>query len=179
MKDLSMHIMDIAQNSIRAAANVIEIRIYENIREDLLMLTMKDNGTGMDKETVKKVADPFFTGNPTCHVGLGIPFLKQNAELAGGYFVIESEQNTGTIVKAIFSHSHIDCIPLGNVPQTIALLTAANPDIHFVYKHDTDKGIYIFDTQDVKKVLDEVPISHPDILSAIKEMITENEQILY
>ncbi len=178
MKDLSMHIMDIAQNSLKAGATVVGIEMYEDISTDLLTLVIEDNGIGMDKESLEKVTDPYFTSRTTRKVGLGIPFLKQNAELTGGSFTITSEKNVGTVVKATFKHSHIDRIPMGNVPQTIVLLVSANPEVRFIYKYQTVKGEYIFDTDEVNEMLDGVPIHDPEIVIALKEMIVENEKDL-
>ena len=174
MQDLSAHIMDIAQNSVRAEATKIEIDIEENIKKDLFSITIKDNGCGMDKETLARVTDPFFTSRTVRKVGLGIPLLKQNAEQTGGSLTIRSHKEEGTTIQAIFSHSHLDRPPVGNIANTIVLLVASNPDIHFVYHHVTEKGTYLFDSKEVKDYLEGVPINDPEIILALQQMIEEN-----
>ncbi|MDL2251294.1 ATP-binding protein [Odoribacter sp. OttesenSCG-928-J03] len=171
MKDLSSHIMDIAQNSVRAEANKIEISIQEDIQKDILSIVIIDNGSGMDEETLKRVSDPFFTSRTVRKVGLGIPLLKQNAERTEGSFTITSKKGEGTTVNVLFKFSHLDRPPMGDIAETIALLASANPDIHLIYKHTTNDGQYIFDTEEVKKILDGVPINMPEIVLALMDMI--------
>lgn len=174
MKDLSSHVMDIVQNSVRAEAGKIEIEIEEDLKKDFLTITIRDNGSGMDAETLKKVRDPFFTSRTVRKVGLGIPLLQQNAERTGGYVAIESQKGKGTEIKAVFVHAHLDRPPLGNISNTVVLLIVANPSIHFIYTHRTPKGEYRFDSVEVKEVLGDVPLNDPDIVHALEEMIQEN-----
>ena len=101
MKDLSMHIMDILQNSTRAKANNITLEVLENYDADTLTLIFKDDGCGMNAETVEKVTNPFFTTRTTRKVGLGLPLLKQNTEMTGGSMKIDSEVGVGTTVTAV------------------------------------------------------------------------------
>jgi len=108
MKDLSMHILDIIQNSVRANASYVELQIIENKVEDSYSITIKDNGDGMDEDMLAKVSDPFFTTRTTRKVGLGLPLLKQNAERTGGHMKISSVLGEGTKTEAVFSHSNID-----------------------------------------------------------------------
>lgn len=173
MKDLSAHIMDIVQNSVRAEARRIEIEIREELKDDSLSIGIKDDGCGMDKETLEKVTDPFFTSRTVRKVGLGIPLLLQNAERTGGKFSIASEKGKGTTVSVVFIHSHLDRPPLGDMASTIGLLAVANPGVHFLYTHTTPDGEYRFDTEEINRILDGVPLSHPDILPALMEMIRE------
>lgn len=174
MQDFSAHIMDIAQNSVRANATRIEITIEEHLAQDLYSFTISDNGCGMDAETLSRVSDPFFTSRTVRKVGLGIPLLKQNAEATGGHMTIESVVGKGTTTHASFSHSHLDRPPTGDIPGAIVLLAAANPEIEIVYKHITDAGEYIFDTEEIKNVLDGVPLNDPEIIQALRQLITEN-----
>lgn len=174
MKDLASHIMDIVQNSVRAEAQRIGITITEDSGKDVFTIEISDNGCGMDAETVKRVSDPFFTSRTVRKVGLGIPLLQQNAERTGGKLTITSAPGEGTILCACFSHVHIDRPPLGDIADTIGLLIAANPHIHFIYTHITERGEYIFDSEEIKSVIEGVPLNHPDILAALKEMIREN-----
>ncbi len=166
--------MDIIQNSISAHATFIELEIFENTEADIYKLMFKDNGCGMSDEVLAKVTDPFFTSRTTRKVGLGISLLKQNAEQAGGSLEIWSKEGEGTQLQVIFSHSNIDRPVLGNIAETIMLLVGGNPEIDFRYKHTTKKGEYVFDTKEVKEVLDGMALSDPNILVYIKEMINEN-----
>lgn len=178
MKDLASHILDIAQNSVRAEAKLIEIRILEDPGKNKFDIEIEDNGCGMDAETLRRVRDPFFTSRTVRKVGLGIPLLQQNAERTGGEVQISSWPDRGTIVKACFGHSHLDRPPLGDIGDTLLLLAIANPDIRFRYEHTTPKGQYVFDTQEINQVLEGVPLSHPDIFPAIHSLIDENLQTI-
>jgi len=174
MKDLSMHIMDIVQNSIVAKATVIQIDIVEDIIDDSFTIMIKDNGKGMDAEMLKNVTDPYCTSRTTRKVGLGIPLLKQSAELTGGQFAIESELGKGTTLSARFVHSSIDRQPLGDIAGTIVLTASANPSIEFIYTHTINNRSYCFDTREVKEVLGDIPISNLEIIKYLREMIEEN-----
>lgn len=174
MKDLASHIMDIVQNSIRAEANRIEITLAEDPAKDLFCIEIGDNGFGMDAETLSRVRDPFFTSRTVRKVGLGIPLLQQNAERTGGKVTISSRKGLGTQLYATFSHAHPDRPPLGDMAGSLGLLVAANPRIRFIYSHTTNQGTYTFDTEEVKNVLEGIPLHQPDILAALKEMIREN-----
>ena len=174
MRDLSEHIMDIIQNSVRANATLVELEILEDVTEDTYKLLFKDNGCGMSEDVLAKVADPFFTSRTTRKVGLGISLLKQNAEQAGGNLNIWSKESEGTQLEVVFSHSNIDRPVLGNIAETMMLLVGANPEIDFLYKHTTSEGEYVFDTKEVKEVLEGVSLSDPNILVYLKEMINEN-----
>lgn len=174
MQTLSDHILDIAQNSIRAKASRVEIDLQEDPSTDSLTFTICDNGCGMDEATLAKVTDPFFTSRTVRKVGLGIPLLKQNAEATGGTLQIESKQGVGTTLEAKFSLTHWDRPPLGDVAGSIVLLVSANPDIEFIYRHITEKGCYTFDTEEVKEIMEGVPVNDPEIVMALRQMIREN-----
>ena len=174
MKDLASHIMDIVQNSIRAEAGRIDIHVHESREQDRFTIEIIDNGKGMDAETLQRVRDPFFTSRTVRKVGLGIPLLQQNAERTGGKVLISSTPGKGTTVCALFSHSHLDRPPLGDVAGTLSLLIASNPEIHFIYHHLTDQGEYSLDTEEVKQILDGVPLNNPEIVRAIRDMVQEN-----
>ncbi|MHC1775317.1 MAG: ATP-binding protein [Lentimicrobium sp.] len=174
MRDLSMHIMDIAQNSISAEAKRIEIEITENTGSDIYRIVISDDGKGMTAEFAAKVTDPYVTSRTTRKVGLGLPLLKQNAERAGGGLEISSEAGKGTVVKAEFRLTNFDRPPLGDIAGTIVLLAAANLKIHFIYRHNTEKGTFCFDTDEVNEMLEGMPISEPGVIRFLKEMIKEN-----
>ena len=148
MEDLSLHILDIAENSIAAEAKRIEIIIDEDNDKDLLTIEIKDDGRGMDQKSLKKAIDPFFTTRKTRRVGLGLSFLSQAAEESGGKMEIKSAPNEGTTTKATFRLSHPDCKPLGDINQTIQTLVVGHPEINFIYEYHKDKSIYRFDSRE-------------------------------
>jgi len=150
MEDLSLHILDIVENSIAASAKRVEILIVEDTKNDLLSIEIKDDGTGMDAETQKKILDPFFTTRKTRRVGLGIPLLAQAARESEGKFQVISEPGKGTTVKASFRYSHPDRKPLGDIPATICTILAGRTQLEILYEHKIDDSVYRFDTRDTK-----------------------------
>jgi len=178
MKDLSMHILDIIQNSVRAEASEVELEIVEELEKNLYTIIINDNGCGMDEKTLEMVIDPFFTTRTTRKVGLGLPLIKQNAERTGGYLDIDSELGKGTKIKAVFTHDNLDRPSLGDIAGTVVLLVGANPEIRFNYVHKTDDGEFLFDTKEVKEALEGVPINNAEILMYLRDMIKENLQAI-
>jgi DNA mismatch repair ATPase MutL len=174
MKDFAMHIMDIAQNSVSAGASEIVVEIFESERTDLFALTIRDNGKGIPADMIDKVTDPYITSRTTRKVGLGLPLLKQHANSTGGSLMLDSAEGKGTEVRATFGLSHLDRQPLGDIAGTIVLLAAANPQIRFVYKHSTDTGSYIFDTDEVNQMLEDMSIAEAPVIRFLREMIEEN-----
>ena len=146
MEDLSLHILDIAENAIRAKPKKIEIEILEDEIKDELIIIIKDNGRGMDEKTVKKVLDPFFTTKNGKKVGLGLSLLSQAAQQAGGNLKIDSKQGKGTKITAIFKLSHPDMKPMGNILETMAALITANPTIRFIYDYTKGDNNFHFDS---------------------------------
>ena len=174
MRDLSMHIMDIAQNSIAARASKLNIVINENMDDDIYTIIIEDNGFGMTREYLSTISDPYVTSRNTRKVGLGIPLLKQNAERTGGNIEIFSKPGVGTTVKAEFTFTHPDRLPIGDIAGTIVLLCVANPELDLTYQHITNTGEYIYNTAEIKETLDGVKISEPSVARFLKEMIIEN-----
>ena len=176
MQDLSLHILDISENSIAAGATKIKIKINEDIRGNKLVLEIEDNGRGMDKETRQKVLDPFYTTKTTetsSEAGLGIPLLAQSAQEAEGNLKIKSKIGKGTTIIAEFVYDHLDRRPLGNMADTmIALITGRGTDIDIVYEHCRNGDGFILDTRDIKEELQEVPINNPEVLHFLKQIIT-------
>jgi signal transduction histidine kinase len=148
MEDLSLHILDIAENSIAAAAKTIEIIIDEDREKDLLTIEIKDDGKGMDQKALRKALDPFFTTRKTRRVGLGLSFLAQAAEESGGKIELKSIPNKGTTTRATFRLSHPDCKPMGDINETMRTLIISHPEINFVFEHHRDNSIYRFDTRE-------------------------------
>lgn len=174
MKEISLHIMDIAQNSISAKASLVEIRITESPKTNQLTIEISDNGKGMDDQTLMQVTDPYFTTRTTRRVGLGIPLFMQAARQAGGTMQITSSPGNGTTLITEMQLGHIDLQPLGDIAGVISLLVCGNPEIDFIYTHKTDRSEYKFDSREVKKELGDLSIAHPQVAKFIKEMIREN-----
>lgn len=175
---MSDHVLDIVQNSVRANATLIEIIVDEDRIGDFYTLQFKDNGCGMDAETVRKATNPFFTSRSTRKVGLGLPLLKQNALSSNGSFTIDSEAGKGTEVKAVFQHSHLDRPSVGEIWESIYLLLVGNPDIRLVYSHSTMEGSFELDSAELMLMLGDVSIKQSDIKRAVIEMIKNNLEVL-
>lgn len=180
MRELSLNVMDIAQNSVTANASLITITVNESDKDDFLDIFIEDNGKGMTKEQVQSVIDPFFTTRKTRKVGLGIPLFKMAAEQTGGYLTIESQVGIGTKVHAHFVKSSVDMTPLGDINSTVKILIQCNPTLDFVFNHSTDNGEFTLDTRDLREVLGEdVPLSTPDVLEWIGGFLEEQSDIIY
>lgn len=173
-RDLAQHILDIAENGIKADATLLNIDIHEQLDDDRLTITVRDNGHGMDGEMLARVVDPWFTTRTTRNVGLGIPFFKQTAEMCGGRFEIRSEPGRGTATKATFQHSHIDRPPLGDVTGTLLCLIVGNSDVDFDYHHRVNDRDFSLETREIREILgDEVPLSDPGVLAFLRETLEE------
>ncbi len=179
MRELALHILDIAENSISAGANRINIIISENTADDLLSITIEDNGKGMDAEMVKKIVDPFTTSRTTRQVGLGIPFFKAAAESCNGSFQVKSTLGVGTKIEAVFQHSHIDRMPLGDIASTLHSLVIGTPHVNWFFKYGFNDASFIFDDQPIKETLDGLSLSEPSVMKFIREMIEEGIQNVY
>ncbi len=178
MKELSMNVLDIAKNSVKAKATLIEIRIDEN--DESLTLTIRDNGCGMKEEMVRSVIDPFCTTRTTRKVGLGIPLLKLAAEQTGGNISIVSKHESkhpsdhGTVVVAVFHKKHIDFTPMGDIVSTVTTLIQGSPEIDFVFLHSLAESRVELDTRQMREMLGEdIPLSAPEIIRWIASYLTE------
>lgn len=179
MRELSLNILDIAQNSISAGAPLITIEINENTVQHTLLIGVYDNGKGMSEEQVKSVIDPFFTTRTTRKVGMGIPLFKMAAEQTGGKLEIKSELGVGTEVRAYFKTDSVDFTPLGDVASTIQMLITMNTDRDFVYKHTVNEKEFVCDTRQIKEILGDVPLDAYEVSQWLKDFITENTEVLY
>lgn len=174
MKELSLNILDISQNSVKAGASCVDITVTESVSRDLVSIEIKDNGCGMSEEFVASVIDPFVTTRTTRKVGLGIPLVRQLALDTDGHFDIRSKLGEGTVLYADFRLTHLDRPPIGDVSSTVVTLISSAPDIRYVYTHVTDIGEFVFDTEEVKIMLDGIPIDSPEILVWLGGYLTEN-----
>ncbi|MEA4824129.1 MAG: ATP-binding protein [Clostridiaceae bacterium] len=177
LPEISLHILDIAQNSIRAGASLTEI----DVREEGVLLTVviRDNGCGMSPEMVARVTDPFTTSRTTRKVGLGVPFYKMAAEITGGTFSIGSTVGVGTTVTAVFHTDHIDCMPLGGLSDTIYALVTLNPGIDFLFTHTVNGKSMTMDTREFRAVLGDVGFDDPDVKQYIREYLDEMNRELH
>lgn len=173
MIELALHILDIAENSTRAEATFVEITVTEDLKADVLSFEIKDNGTGMDEETLKRAMDPFYTTKKVRRIGLGLPMLAQAAQRTDGRFVIESHPGRGTRVYAGFRHSHIDRQPLGDIPGVVSALVLGNPDVDFLYTHNRDGRTYTLDTREIRAELGDVPLNHIEVITAIRDNVKQ------
>lgn len=173
MEDLSLHILDIVENAIRAQAQHVRISVREDLKQDVLSIEIEDDGAGMTEDFKRKALDPFTTTKKTSRIGLGLPLFEQAAKMCDGEFSINSEQGAGTKVHATFRCSHIDRKPMGKMSQTLLTLIAGNPAVDFSYTHVRENTTVHFDTQEWKRELDGVPINNPEVLRLIKKELAE------
>ena len=184
MKELSLNILDIAQNSVKAGAKNIEIDISES--GDLLVFKITDDGCGMTEDFLSKVFDPFTTTRKTRSVGLGLPFLKMAAEATGGELTISSKHENehpddhGTVLSAVFHKDHIDCPPLGDIISTVVMLIQSAPFApRYLFTHEKDGNSYSLDTNDLHEQLGpDIPLSENEILLFIRDYLQEGEESL-
>lgn len=174
MKELSLNILDIVQNSIRAKADEILIGITESISRDLYEIIIEDNGTGISAEILQIVTDPFVTTRTKRKMGLGLALLKYHAELTGGSLVISSKTGKGTIVKAVLSHKHIDRQPIGDIVSVLLMLIASNDNINYIYQHRTDYGEYRFSSLETIEYLEVESLNDRILLDELRYIIAAN-----
>lgn len=176
MRELSLNILDVAQNSISANALKIDITIIEDTAKNEMAIGICDNGKGMTPEQVQKVIDPFYTTRETRKVGMGIPLFKMAAEMTGGSFTVKSEPGTGTEISAVFKTDSIDFTPLGDIGSTVAMLIGMNTDRDFTYRYSIDEREFALSTAELKQILGDVPLNNPEVMDWIKEYIQEQTQ---
>ena len=183
MKELSLNILDIAQNSIRARATEVEIVLRED--PETLLIQITDNGCGMKAEFLRRVTDPFSTTRTTRKVGLGLPFFKMEAEMTGGSLEISSKSEEeyadhGTVVCARFFKNHIDYIPLGNIIDTVCTLIHGAENVDFLFLHEYGEKTVTLSTREMRETLgEEIPLSSPEVLAWAREYLEEEYSVLY
>ncbi|MCF8364565.1 MAG: ATP-binding protein [Bacteroidales bacterium] len=174
MKEICENIIDIVNNSIVAGATKIEIEIGEEVAGDVLRISIKDNGKGIEPDQLQRISDPFFTSKAKRRIGMGTSLLKFHAELTGGEFSIQSEQGKGTRVDVRLGLTHIDRQPLGDLSGTLNMLLISNPEIHFIYHQYTDKGSFSFDSAEISDALGGLRLNHPEVRVVLNEFIQNN-----
>lgn len=175
MTELSLNVLDVAENSTRAGASLVEITVDADFPSDRLTIVIRDDGCGMTPEQVARVTDPFFTSRTTRKVGLGVPFFKYAAESTGGSFGIVSAPGAGTTVTAVFVLSHIDRMPLGDITGTIHTLVVYHPDTDFLYTYRYNGREFRLDTREFRQILEGVPFDAPEVSAYIRDYLTENK----
>lgn len=177
MKELSLNILDIAQNSLTAKSTLVEILLEET--DETLRITVRDNGCGMSEDMVRRVTDPFCTSRTTRKVGLGIPFFKLAAEQTGGRLELESvsqdvsPENHGTVISGLFYKNHLDFTPLGDVVSTVCTLIQGCGGVDIVFRHTMPNGEVETDTREIRTMLGDIPLSEPEILMWIRGNLEE------
>lgn len=171
MRELALHILDVAENSVAARAQSVEISVLEDVASDRLSISVRDDGIGMDEEMLGQVTDPFVTSRTTRRVGLGIPFLKAAAESCNGSFVIDSTPGKGTWLQVDFQHSHIDRMPLGDLSGTMLTLLVTFPDTHWVFRYSVNGTEFVFDDALVKETLAGVSLAEPQVLAYLRDWL--------
>ncbi|MGE5585441.1 MAG: ATP-binding protein [Bacillota bacterium] len=173
MRELSLHVLDIVQNSIAAGARTVDVVISEDEACDLLTIEVADDGAGIPADILESVLDPFYTTRSTRRVGLGLPLFREAARAAGGDLHVESRPDQGTRVRATFKMSHIDRAPLGDMAQTVALLVVCNPDVRFRYRHTRGHVEFSFDSAEFRNMLGDIPPTNPALAAVLKEALRE------
>ena len=173
MRELSLHILDVMENSVEAGATQIRLSIEEDCRADTLIITVEDNGRGMSEDLVQKVLDPFTTTRASRHVGLGLPLFAAAADRCQGRLRVQSQPNVGTTVIAIFQHSHVDRAPLGDMIGTLMAVLLSEHPVDVRYRHTVDDRTFVLDTAEVRQELEGVPLWHPLVRQWLECTLTE------
>lgn len=171
MREIALHLLDIAQNSIAAGAKTVRIQVDESLEQDRLRVVVEDDGRGMDEALLARAADPFVTSRSTRRVGLGLSLLKAAAEAAGGGLRITSAPGQGTRVEAEFQRSHIDRMPLGDLPGTLLTLVVGSPTVRWLFQYRKNGAAFAFDSDDLRQAVDDTPLTEPAILRFIREYL--------
>lgn len=178
MKEIALHILDIAENCIAAEADHVLISVNQEKKSGVLLIEIEDNGRGMSAEQAKMITDPFHTTRTTRRVGLGIPLIKQHAELTGGKLEVSSEEGKGTEVKAYFVMDHPDRQPLGDLEGCWILLAGSNSSIEWELKCETEKGEFSISTSEIRSGLEVEEIRGSELTGLLKRMIRNNMEAI-
>jgi hypothetical protein len=171
VQDLSLHILDIVENSLAAGARKVEIRIEEDLSADRLTVEIMDDGCGMDEETARNALDPFFTTKTVRRVGLGLPLLAEACRMTGGELSLQSCPGKGTTVRAAFQCSHIDRKPLGPMADTLVTLVIGHPEVDLSFEHRKGERAFSLDTRELKADLGDIPLNAPEVVPTLRALI--------
>ncbi len=179
MKELSLHILDLVQNSIRSGADLIKIKVLNNTINNSLLVGVLDNGSGIEFKNINKVCNPFYTTRDIREVGLGISLFKMSAELTGGSFSINSKKDLGTQVIGVFNLSSVDMLPIGKMNCTIEILIRCNPNLDFIYERGIDDKYFRLDTRRMRELLnDDVALNSPHVMNWVNGYLKEQTKII-
>ena len=174
MKELALHILDISQNSITAGADLVDVTIREDSKQDRMSIEIRDNGSGIPAEMLENITDPFVTTRTTRKVGLGLNLFQAGALACDGSFDVHSKPGEGTDVKAVYRRSHIDRAPLGNMPDTIVTMLMSFGHARLVYTHELDGRRFVFDSQEITDTFDDPDaLTDPEVLEWVREFVAE------
>jgi anti-sigma regulatory factor (Ser/Thr protein kinase) len=179
MRELTLHILDLVQNTIEAEATYATLDIEEDTVKNSLIIRVSDNGRGMDEKLRQLVIDPFTTTRTTRRIGLGLPLMDMSTKMCGGYLKIDSTPGVGTTVEAMYQRNHLDRPPLGNLIDTIKTILVGNPGFGFRYNHTVNEKKFSLAAQELAEALGEVDFSHPEVLTWLTDYLNENISILY
>ncbi len=174
MEDLSLHILDIAENALRAEAQNIRIRIKEDLEANILELEVEDDGRGMDPEMARRASDPFFTTRKTRRFGLGLALLREAAEATGGELKVFSEPGRGTKILATFQRDHIDRKPLGDIGSTLVGIILGAHGANLTYMHEIDGRKFLLETEQLRREIEPLPLGNPEVLEWIRNYVNES-----
>ncbi|HEA68766.1 MAG TPA: ATP-binding protein [Desulfobacterales bacterium] len=174
MREISLHILDVAENGITAGASCIHIVVEEARAENALKIVIRDNGRGISSEKIDRISDPFVTTRTTRRVGLGLSLLEAAARRCDGEVKIESKPGAGTEVTAVFRYDHIDRAPIGDMAGSITTLIAGNPDVDFVYDHSVDDRHFDMDTREIRKELEDSFLDDPAVIHHLTQTIRKH-----
>ena len=178
MEDLSLHILDLTQNSIRAGATAVQLEVIEDAAANVVRFTIADNGCGMTEDQLSRLHDPFFTTRTTRRVGLGVPLLKQGAEQAGGGIAVTSAPGRGTTVAAWYQYDNIDRPPLGDLAATVWTLLIMNDEVLFEYRHRRGAGTFEVGTAALRRQLGTRRFGTPRLAAALRQYLADGERRL-
>lgn len=178
MYELSLHILDVVENSMKAEATEIKLSIIEDLSADKLLIEIADNGCGMNEELKEQILNPYFTTRKTRRIGLGLPLFAAAAEQCCGGLKINSEEGVGTTVTITFQHSHIDRAPLGDLKMSLLSIIAYDKLQNFSYIHQVNDEQFEFGTAEIRESLDDIPLSNFKVQKWLGEFIEENENEL-
>ncbi|MCC7359525.1 MAG: sensor histidine kinase [Anaerolineales bacterium] len=173
MRELALHLLDLAENSVAAGARAVTIVVVEDPAADRLSLTIRDDGRGMDADLVARVSDPFVTSRTERRVGLGVPLLKAAAEACAGGLSVQSAPGRGTQVQADFQRSHLDRMPLGDLAGTWLTLLVGHPQVHWRFAYQVGPETFEFDDAPVKQTLAGLPLTEPAVLHYLRALLAE------
>jgi len=173
MLELALHILDIAENAVRAGAGIVRITLNEQVRADRLTMEVADDGAGMSDAELQRAIDPFYSTKKVRRVGLGLPMLADAAQRAGGCFEIHSREGVGTRVVVTFQLSHLDRQPLGDLEGSLITLLVGNAGVDFIFRHRRGKKGFTLDTRKIRREIGGIPLNHPEVIRFVKQYIRD------